>query len=497
MNDDPAPTEFPVLASAGNARAWIKGRDTEATDPSSVFNPDMYANPAARDAADFLAAGIRDRVGVLRGRVADRNAADLAAVRDARGAARSTPGMTSLMSLLNSRIAADEADLATLEARYGELVDEAQMLRRRGWTLGRFINRVGSGSWAVVEDGPTTFGEVALGEPFALSGLPVADDYSAQRDLTNYLADVLDPSGRLTAAHAVYLRTMAGYTSDRLKGVMSTTRDVFVTAALCDAIDESDPPPPDVVSSIRLPFDRVFVTFATPVRPANLTTTYVDYATLRDHWEMGDGLGVRYLVLGCEQWRIVGVVLSAGPGGGLADEAIWVIQGEVDFEESVDLGDGDPINGAEAFDRTDNPFMTVVAAVPARLSQSTLAGFAHSVAALIAIKAPDAVTFGDAEPLTAADAKAARKGTSSFRRHAARGRFSPKVRVIDLTVLERSESRETATGRTVKSHWRRGHFRRVRCGPRGEQWFEPRWIAPVWVEGGHAAEGAQVWRASP
>lgn len=48
---------------------------------------------------------------------------------------------------------------------------------------------------------------------------------------------------------------------------------------------------------------------------------------------------------------------------------------------------------------------------------------------------------------------------------------------------------EPESGRNVTRHWRRGHFRQVRCGP-GRQPLQLRWIAPTLVNAGALTQEA-------
>jgi len=396
-----------------------------------------------------------------------------------------------LLQLAGSEVAAAQSKLEEIEARQAAL-------ERQGWVMVRLYALDDADLAAAADDGDSTFGEEQ--GPFPLDDLPDAPDVDQQ----DAVAGIITPdsaTGRLAPVHCLYLRRMATVWDPPLSGALSTAHDVFMTASLCDALDHTDAPPPDVVENIHLPFERVCVTLSVPFRPTNATIYHPHYFRTPEHGARDPlpRMLAAHMSFVDNDWRIVGIVLSAGPGGvGLADEVIWIIEGGVDLTKPA-TALGRTIEGASAFPDMDNAAQFLcVAPIPGRLSRSNLRGFAHGVAALVSLKAPEpSAIFGDAEPFTAADAKAARKGTSSARRDATRGRFAPKVRVIDLTPSERTRDSEHSADRTVKSHWRRGHFRRARCGPRDDWWYETRWIAPVFVEGGRPAEGMQVWRATP
>lgn len=57
----------------------------------------------------------------------------------------------------------------------------------------------------------------------------------------------------------------------------------------------------------------------------------------------------------------------------------------------------------------------------------------------------------------------------------------------DPSVSESQDSEGTATGRSVRPHWRRGHFRRVRHGPQRSE-VSIRWIEPTLVKASQLGE---------
>ncbi len=242
----------------------------------------------------------------------------------------------------------------------------------------------------------------------------------------------------------------------------------------------SQAPDPDLVERIRLPFDSVLVGLATPV-PASALGEVDD-----DTWRTAMGLdGGRDALAG--EPHLAAVWMAAGPGGfGVGPAVIWFVQ----------------TPGG-------------ISAVPGIWSHSAYAGAVANLGAILTWEnwvelAGSSESIGD--PGSKERRKALKKG--AVRKAIARGAMH-KVRV--LVIPQRAAPTSAADPdddrpgrRSPISHWRRGHWTKVRVatrdvdgqivgsksGVKDVDWsYEGRWIRPVLVNpAGLPDPGAKVYK---
>lgn len=243
-----------------------------------------------------------------------------------------------------------------------------------------------------------------------------------------------------------------------------------------DLIFKSTPPDPELVDQVRLPFDRVLVLFTHPLRFGPESGWLVVNEEIRD-FDRGamEGMGIDapddeadYRGWPTKGGALVGMLLT-DDGDGVSDWVGWLIATAADdggLEEPViEFG---------------------------RRSLASFGPIGGHVACLVSWgqwSPPPEPRFADIEPGSKEERKLVRTG--KFAR-AARSGSVDGVHVLHLktkwTVISNDEDGEDdseATGRTVRPHLRRGHWRSVRVGPRDNFRYEPRWIAPTIVGGDH------------
>lgn len=161
-----------------------------------------------------------------------------------------------------------------------------------------------------------------------------------------------------------------------------------------------------------------------------------------------------------------GVQLRAASDGSLADPFLWLVH--IEYLDSV-----------------------VFCAVPADVHRSHLGSFVELVAAVAGWARWDEADDPTAGFSTGDLRRALRSG--SLRKAARSGWLNPGVHTLDLRSSVRRPSAEGGS-RSVSAHVRRGHWRRVRCGPKDAWRYEYRWILPT-VVGGQVESGpARVYR---
>ena len=230
----------------------------------------------------------------------------------------------------------------------------------------------------------------------------------------------------------------------------------FLDGPTAHGILSSRPPDPDVVDAIRLPYPRVAVFFG---RTFAIPDALQDWPTEWDHLVDLDGAHTGVLSALGDLRRlgggIEGVVISEAPGGGLADEALWIVS------VNPDPGRGELL----ANDR-------YRALQWGRLSSSRLAHVATNAAA--------AVSGGEwRQPDRSLDLpddlggrqwrRAVRRG--EFRRHEPQG-AAAGVRVLDLcrspvATRDHPGSLDNLRRRSPTTHIRRAHWRLQPHGPGG------------------------------
>lgn len=253
----------------------------------------------------------------------------------------------------------------------------------------------------------------------------------------------------------------------------------FIDTATAAGIVASQAPGPDVVGELRLPYPRIAVFLG---RPLEVPVTFHDWPAAWDvHTDLdGQPSGLPSAVGGVRArgGGIDGVVLRERPGGGLADEVLWLVSSEPDPTRPAPM----------CFDR-------IRAVVWGRLSVAGLAPVATNLAAAVAWaewREPERRLSLPDEVGSKAWRRAARRG--EFRRHEPRGALAG-VHVLDLArspAAERPRSGESARP-GVATHLRRAHWRLQPVGPGRAERRVVRVAATVVNAGGHHS-GRTVYR---
>lgn len=242
----------------------------------------------------------------------------------------------------------------------------------------------------------------------------------------------------------------------------------FVPAGTAVALMESEAPDVEVFAHLRLPFPAVLVIFS-----AELMFSSADLLTKEAGLVMPDrvtelvGRGTSNTLLNEIVQRggaVTGAVFFSGPDGiGLADEVLWVLSGE-----------------PEASNPLDRPRDFFAGSLITATLAPAIANLAAAVAWASWIE-PDAGLDLPDDPQSREWNRAINRG--QFRRAEPRG-AAAGVHILDLkrTTQNTSTSDEPSSGTAkLTGHLRRGHWKRVRVGPRDGWHYEGRWIAPVIV----------------
>lgn len=255
----------------------------------------------------------------------------------------------------------------------------------------------------------------------------------------------------------------------------------LVPSADAHAILASDPPDPELVDEVRLPFDSVLVLFT---HPFHFDASH-SFMSLRREAEIRDLDRVLMTQVGADPSEVdaqpyrafavdggavAGMVLLADHDtGGLSDWVGWVVAAQ------------DPLG-----------CLSPPVVEWGRRSLSSMGPVAGHVACLVSWAGwqPPPMNPFDMDPQSREFRRAVR--TSKFRRAAASGALDG-VWILDLGGAKapptQSDPDAEPTGRTVRAHLRRGHWRGVWVGAHDSpaRHREPRWIAPT-VVGGHPDE---------
>lgn len=281
------------------------------------------------------------------------------------------------------------------------------------------------------------------------------------------------------------------------RSVIAAAQPVFLTHDVVEVLGRMDPPDDETLASMQLPFDSCFVVFANPyeiVGPLSIQTEHDE--KWADGTERYERVGRRtrqaddvdsMMLAASAMAAVHGVVLTADrEHGGIGPGALWLVSLDTSEVDEIIRRDGNP---------TPRKMHHSFIAWGGTLASSTLESMARNVAAFIALRGGQAAVTGD-EPLPSGKPLRKLAKTSQFRKRAERGGYS-SIRVIELTRGDRAAMHPDAepTGRTVEPHWRKGHYRRQRHGPRDNWWYETTLIMPTYVGGGDAgpAPTPQVW----
>ena len=213
---------------------------------------------------------------------------------------------------------------------------------------------------------------------------------------------------------------------------------------------------------------------ANPAAYAPLNVRSGTLAVLRFYNElMNDETGNgRVPLLGCQ---LMGAVLAPRPDGTLSDLVVWVLR---KINPAPGATSRDVIHGGLTASASSGTFSLV----EGNLQRCLLRSIAEALAAVVvwgAWTAPDPTT----EPLTIGPGLRKQRRTSAFKKAEARGRFAG-VHVLAPRGPAIRYSSSNPTGRTVKTHYRVGHWQRQRVGPRDNWTYERRRNPPVIVNAG-------------
>jgi hypothetical protein len=284
----------------------------------------------------------------------------------------------------------------------------------------------------------------------------------------------------------------------------------YLPANIAVGIADSQPPDPQMLAELRLPYDLCLITLGAPllIEPRSVswhfdaTTALARFTDAEIREAAHRHPAAPAAVLAAHRptpaipamWAlgilIDGVVVHANPAGGIHDEVVWLVRVPHPDDATRTLG------------RT---------AVLGRLSRSLLTDITHNLATALAASSWHTPTGDPTSVDLPSDPT-----SSEFRRRTRRGGFGAaersgaagRVRILDLHPAdplpgepvppappdfaddETAAPADPATdARHRATHLRRGHWRRTRTGPRGDWTYAPRWIRPVIV---NAAR--QDWR---
>lgn len=306
-----------------------------------------------------------------------------------------------------------------------------------------------SGRWKPGDDDPESY---VPGDSVALRAFALVSDFQWLGQLQDVLADPsADPRDRLESA----FRTRVILDDARM---LYDAVPHFLDADITAGILASRPPGPDVLGELRLPHRRVAVFFG---RVFEIPPEQCDWPP---EWDRTVDLAGRpqrgRTILGELRARGGGIeaaVLTEAPGGGLADEIMWVVSTEPDPDRPNGL----------ARDR-------LRSLVWGQRSRSALASVAENLAAAVAWG-----EWREARPITLPDDPANR----AWRRAVRRGEFRRRephggaggVRVLDLARCPVAQPR-TAPGAVASAgraspvtHLRRAHWRLQPVGAGGAE----------------------------
>lgn len=235
---------------------------------------------------------------------------------------------------------------------------------------------------------------------------------------------------------------------------------------LATGLAHSHPPDAELLAAMKFPASLVTVIFGQelPISVEFLGVSEADVAFAR---EMERETGGVPLLAQPEDLRVSGVCLVQSPTGGLGDEALVLVS-----------------TGRR---ENDTNLTRLRGVLPIHVVAGTPVGdMLGSVAA--------AVSFGEwrtppAElPDFPVDTREFRRALRANRMHkAVQNGGVGRVHVLDLSSIQpRGEGASNNNGTARHSqvtHLRRGHWRRVRVGPKTNWKYEGRWIAPVVVKG--------------
>jgi hypothetical protein len=306
-----------------------------------------------------------------------------------------------------------------------------------------------SGRWRPGRPDPETY---VPGDVSALRGFAVAADLAR---VASYQSVIAAPTAGPPEDDEVW-RTAVIRTITCLADTTALYEAVphFLDAETAVGILGSRPPEPSDLAELRLPYPRISVWFG---RVLELGAEMHDWPSGWDHLaDLGGRPTPERTVVGDLRalgGGIEGVVLAEQPGGGLANEVLWLVSVNPDASRP----------GTAALDR-------YRATVWGQLSSARLAHVARNLAATVSWAEwhePDRSLSLPDDPVSRDWRKAVRRG--EFRRHEPKG-AAAGVRVLDVSRTPVGDRVVGGNGRAGThaspiTHLRRAHWRHQRVGP--------------------------------
>ncbi|MGI8808578.1 MAG: hypothetical protein ACR2KK_12170 [Acidimicrobiales bacterium] len=307
-----------------------------------------------------------------------------------------------------------------------------------------------SGRWRPGQPDPDRY---VPGDVAALRGFSVAADLARVATYQSVIADIPGhgrPQDDAEWCSAVS-RTLACLADTE---ALYEAVPHFLDADAAVGILASRPPEATDLAGLHLPYPRIAVWFG---RVLEVGPELHDWPSEWDHLPDLSGRPTTWRTvvgdLRALGGGIEGVVLTERPGGGLADEVLWMLSVNPDASRP----------GPDGLDR-------LRASVWGRLSSSHLAHVAHNLAATVSWAEwhePDRGLALPDDPTSRAWRKAVRRG--EFRRHEPRG-AAAGVRVLDVTRTPVADRMVGGAGEgpghaSPITHLRRAHWRHQRVGP--------------------------------
>lgn len=339
------------------------------------------------------------------------------------------------------------------------------------------IDRIDRGRWKPTSGRrtgtPAELAGIDIGPLRAVAGMVSDDDTfelveAATNDPVNHHRFLAQQTG----IDQTFLERLNVGRLSRLAAVYDTV-PYLIPSFDADQILASEPPDPELVNSTRLPFPNLLVTFTHPLRFTGKSRWLHGAETaIRDYDEgLGETLGHQpddtYRSFMSHGGAFIGMLLY-DHGNGVDDWVGWIVANYTDPD--------DPDGG---FDQATIEF--------GRRSRAHFGPVAGHIACL--------ASWGNWTEPGPRPANIPETGTRDWRRftntnkyrRAANKGVLDGIHILDLGRHQTRDPEEPETsddtGRTVRPHLRRGHWRGVRVGPRDDWHHEPRWIAPTVVAG--------------
>lgn len=255
----------------------------------------------------------------------------------------------------------------------------------------------------------------------------------------------------------------------------------WLPAHLTEAVVSSTGLSEDDVAQLRLPYDAVAVYFGAPIRVEgdHLWADTIDqadhtplvklqphYRNLAKHghtWGLHNGPDA-VAASADPRAQAVGVVLLANDDGSLSDRVLWLVD-----TPGTQIKDGEP---------QERNYTSIIFG---SIRRSGMAQVVHNAAAMVCL-GPWDLREVEGQQVRPVGARAQQRADGTDTRHR-----DPLLRIRVLAterLVPAAAAEEGGAERTVRSHLRRGHWRRQRVGPREAWMYRPAWIHPTVVNPG-------------